>query len=108
MSSANTTTSINNIEQFLRQAKSAIGYVPLVRDAVAMYYCLLDPQTPLYTKGIIAAALAYFVSPVDAIPDAIAGLGFTDDASVIATVLTTVSTSIKDEHKQKAEEFFNS
>ncbi|MGF1480862.1 MAG: YkvA family protein [Cyanophyceae cyanobacterium] len=106
MSSTNTTTSVNNIKQFLKQAKSFIGYVPFVRDAVAMYYCLIDPQTPVYTKGTIAAALAYFVSPVDAIPDVIAGLGFTDDASVIATVLATVSTSITDEHRQKAEEFF--
>lgn len=34
-----------------------------------------------------AFAAAYFLMPVDAIPDVIAGLGFTDDAAVLAYVL---------------------
>ena len=106
MSSHNYAASVN--DEFLSKAKHFVGYVPFVKDAVALYYCLLDPKTPAYTKGIIAAALAYFVSPADAIPDFIAGIGFTDDASVIATVLATVSTNITDEHRQKAEEFFSS
>lgn len=79
----------------------------LQKIAVAMYFCMIDSQTPFYAKGVIAAALAYFLSPTDAIPDAIAVLGFTDDASVIATDLATVSTHVTDEHKQKANEFFN-
>ena len=107
MSSQNYAASVSEIEQYLSKAKHFIGYIPFIKDAVALYYCLIDPKTPVYTKGIIAAALAYFVSPADAIPDFIAGIGFTDDASVIATVLATVSTNITDEHRQKAEEFFS-
>ncbi|RPI11813.1 MAG: DUF1232 domain-containing protein, partial [Acidobacteriales bacterium] len=57
--------------------------VPFVKEAVAMYFCALDPDTPLKAKGIALAALAYFVLPVDAIPDVIAAVGFTDDAAVI-------------------------
>ena len=37
--------------------------------------------------------------------NAIAGLGFTDDASVIATALITASTHITDEHRQQADDF---
>ncbi len=95
------------MDDFLRSAKQFIGYVPFTKDAVAMYFCMIDSRTPLYAKGVIAAALAYFLSPADAIPDAIAVLGFTDDASVIATALATVSAHVTDEHKQKANEFFN-
>lgn len=95
------------MDDFLKSARHFIGYVPFTKDAVAMYFCMIDSRTPLYAKGVIAAALAYFLSPADAIPDAIAVLGFTDDASVIATALTTVSTHVTDEHKQKANEFFN-
>lgn len=108
MSSTDYTASIGEISRFLEKAKHFVGYVPFVKDALALYYCLIDPQTPAYTKATIAAALAYFVSPADAIPDVIAGLGFTDDASVIATVLATVSSNLTQEHRQKAAEFFRS
>jgi uncharacterized membrane protein YkvA (DUF1232 family) len=32
----------------------------------------------------IAAALAYFLSPANTIPDLLAGVGFTDDTGIIA------------------------
>ncbi len=66
-----------------------------------MYFCMIDVQTPLQAKAIIAGALAYFLSPADAIPDAIVGVGFTDDASVIATALVTVSTHVTDKTGDK-------
>ncbi len=96
------------MDNFLNNTRRFIGYVPFTKDAVAMYFCMIDSRTPLYAKGVIAAALAYFLSPADAIPDVIVGIGFIDDASVIATALTTVSNHITDEHKQKADEFFDS
>lgn len=96
------------MDDFLKTTKQFVGYVPFTKDAVAMYFCMIDSKTPLQAKGVIAAALAYFLSPIDAIPDAIAVLGFTDDASVIATALVTASTHITDEHRQQADEFFNS
>lgn len=42
---------------------------------------------------LIVGALLYFVTPVDAIPDAIGALGFVDDV----TVITTVVRKIRDE-----------
>lgn len=96
------------MDDFLNNTRRFIGYVPFTKDAVAMYFCMIDSRTPLYAKGVIAAALAYFLSPTDAIPDVIVGIGFMDDASVIATALTTVSAHLTDEHRQKADEFFDS
>jgi uncharacterized membrane protein YkvA (DUF1232 family) len=72
------------MDNFLRNARRFVGYVPFTKDATAMYFCMIDSQTPVYAKGLIAAALAYFLSLADAIPDVIVGIGFTDDASVIA------------------------
>lgn len=92
---------------FLKKARHFVGYVPFTKDAVAMYFCMIDSRTPLHAKGVIASALAYFLSPVDAIPDVIAGIGFTDDVGVIATI-ATVSAHITDEHRRKADNFFNS
>lgn len=95
------------MDNFLNNTRRFIDYVPFTKDAVAMYFCMIDSRTPLYAKGVIAAVLAYFLSPADAMPDVIVGIGFIDDASVIATV-ATVSNHITDRHRQKADEFFDS
>ncbi|MDP4169244.1 MAG: YkvA family protein [Bacillota bacterium] len=46
------------------------------------------------SKGTIAAVIGsviYFVSPIDLVPDFIAGLGFLDDAAVIGFTLKKIS-----------------
>lgn len=93
-------------KSFWSKTKKFAGKVPFTREAVAMYYCALDAKTPLWAKGIAFGALAYFISPIDAIPDALVGLGFTDDAAVIAAGIKAIAGQVKEEHKQKAEEFF--
>ncbi len=60
---------------FWPKLKRVAGKVPFLREALALYYCALDPETPLKAKAIAFAALAYFILPLDAIPDAIAALG---------------------------------
>ena len=69
---------------------------------VAAWYCAADASTPVHVRGLLLAALAYFVLPVDAIPDIIAGIGFTDDAAVIAAVLGTFARHVTPEHRAKA------
>ncbi len=96
------------MNDFLKNVRRFVGYVPFTKDAVAMYFCMIDSRTLVHVKGTIAAALGYFLSPADAIPDVIAGIGFTDDASVIATTLATVRVHVTDEHWKKADGFFNS
>ena len=56
---------------------------------------------------MIMAALAYFVLPIDAIPDVLAGVGYTDDAAVIAAVIALVSRNIKQRHKEEAARFLD-
>jgi uncharacterized membrane protein YkvA (DUF1232 family) len=41
-------------------------------------------QIPYYTVSVLAAALFYFQSPVDAVPDFLPRLGAVDDALVMA------------------------
>src|SRR4029450_5055755 len=60
---------------FWSKLKRFAGMVPFVEDLVAAYYCALDPATPMRVRGMLLAALAYFILPVDLIPDMIAGLG---------------------------------
>ena len=53
-------------------------------------------------KGVLLAALAYFVIPTDAIPDFVAGLGFTDDAAVLAVAISMVSRHMTPQHRERA------
>jgi len=78
--------------------------IPFAEDAVAAYYCAFDRATPLKVKGILLGALAYFVLPVDAIPDFLLGVGFTDDMAVLVAAITMIRTHLKPEHYDKARE----
>ena len=78
------------------------GRIPFADDLASAYYCAMDPQTPRKVKLTLFAALGYFVMPVDAIPDVLAGLGFTDDATVLATALGIGGVHIKDAHRLAA------
>jgi uncharacterized membrane protein YkvA (DUF1232 family) len=81
--------------------------IPFAGQVVSVYYAARDPQTPMAAKGIMMGALAYFVLPVDAIPDVLAGIGFTDDAAVITAVLATLGANIKRRHREAAERALN-
>jgi uncharacterized membrane protein YkvA (DUF1232 family) len=89
-------------KSFWQKLRKLAGNVPFAEDLAAAYYCAVDPATPSRVKGILFAALAYFVLPFDVIPDFIAGLGFTDDAAVLAMAIGLVSRHITQEHRKRA------
>jgi uncharacterized membrane protein YkvA (DUF1232 family) len=89
---------------FWRTAKKAARHVPFMEDVVAAYYCALDKETPLRAKGILVAALGYFILPTDAIPDMILGLGFTDDIAVLTAALAAIRAHLKPAHRLAAKE----
>lgn len=87
---------------FWKKLRGLAGKVPFAEDAAAAYFCAVDPTTPARVKATLFAALAYFVMPFDAVPDFLAGIGFTDDAAVIALALSLVARSIRPEHRARA------
>mgnify|MGYP005860207643 CR=1 FL=1 len=74
----------------------------MAEDVASAYFCMLDPATPKWVKGVAAAALAYFVLPIDAIVDAIPVVGLMDDVTVLTGALTAISAFITAEHRAKA------
>jgi len=87
---------------FWAKLKQFAGRVPFIEDLVAAYYCALDPATPTRVRGMLLAALAYFILPLDLIPDLIAGLGFADDAALLTAVIGLVSAHITPTHRAAA------
>ena len=75
-----------------------------MEDVVAAYYCALDTRTPTRVRGVLLAALAYFVLPTDFIPDFIFGLGFTDDVAVLTAAITALRSHITPAHRAAARE----
>jgi uncharacterized membrane protein YkvA (DUF1232 family) len=49
------------------------------RDVAALYYVVLDKDTPYFVKVLAAMVVAYALSPIDLIPDFIPVLGYLDD-----------------------------
>lgn len=60
-----------------------------------MFYLLcklaFDPDVPVTEKAKLAAAIAYFVSPLDLIPEALVGpIGYIDDIAIAVLVLNSI------------------
>ena len=55
-------------------------------------------------KGVVACLLGYFILPTDLIPDMIAVLGFTDDATALIWALKTVKKNITPEIEEQAKQ----
>jgi len=89
-------------EGFWRKLRRVIGHVPFTEDLVAAYFCAVDPTTPLPARAALVAALAYFVVPVDLIPDFIAGFGYSDDATALITAIGIAGSYMRPEHRSAA------
>lgn len=102
---AGKTTSEDDVrEKFWQTAKKAARQVPFMEELVAAYYCALDRQTPMRAKMVMLGALGYFVLPLDAIPDFILGMGFTDDVAVLAAAIAAVKANLTPAHRLAAKE----
>lgn len=87
---------------FWPKIRRTAAHIPFARQAISIWYAARDPETPTAAKAVMLGGLAYFVMPFDAIPDVFVGLGFTDDAAVIAALIATVGAHIRQRHKDQA------
>ena len=86
---------VRKARKILASAKSGAlsVFVDDIRDLlelVADYASGRYRQIPFGSIAAIAGALLYVLSPVDLIPDVIPGIGYMDDAGVIASCLKLV------------------
>lgn len=74
----------------------------VVYSALLLYYAYRRKDTPAWAKRIITGTLAYFISPLDAIPDLTPFLGFTDDLGILGIGLVMVAGYVNEEVRANA------
>ncbi|MDK9695164.1 MAG: YkvA family protein [Siculibacillus sp.] len=89
-------------ERLWSTVKRAARSIPFMEDVVAAWYCALDPATPTRVRAVLLAALAYFVAPIDVMPDLLPLVGFGDDAGVLMAAITLLRAHITDDHREAA------
>jgi len=86
------------IRDFSKAAGEKVVYAVLL-----LYYLMAEKSVSLKTKASIAAALGYFIFPLDAVPDLAPLIGYSDDLGVLLFVLSKVAGSLTPEVKQRAQ-----
>jgi len=76
----------------------------VLENSLKLHYSALDPDTPMWAKTTSYAALGYFISPIDAVPDLTPVIGFTDDLGVLVAAVATLAAHIKSKHSNQAKE----
>ena len=89
----------DKIKRVAKKAGIKVVYATLV-----LYYLSRDESITSKEKLKIYGALGYFILPADFVPDALVGLGFTDDLAALVWALYTMSTYITPDIEQKAEQ----
>lgn len=84
----------DNLEGKIRANKRSIFKIISHLKALKRY--MLDGNVKWYRKSVVIAALVYFITPIDAMPDFVPLAGFLDDAGVIAWTLKFLGSEITD------------
>ncbi|KKB72264.1 MULTISPECIES: YkvA family protein [Bacillus] len=77
-------------------AKEALSGIPLFFRAFRAWRKGEYPLFPKKTIWLAAIALVYLLSPVDLIPDILAGAGWIDDAAVLAFLFRLIAKELED------------
>lgn len=98
-------TDDSKMEEFLRKLEKKLNEVPDIGDKLAKVPVMISLLKSYFKKeyqeipydSIIAivSSLLYFLSPIDLIPDIILGVGYLDDAAVVAFCLKLVNKDIE-------------
>ena len=85
----------------LKHYASAAGK-EVVEKALLLFYAAQEEKAPAWAKGTIAAALGYFIVPLDAVADLTPAVGYADDLGVLVLAVAAVAAYINDDVRAKA------
>jgi uncharacterized membrane protein YkvA (DUF1232 family) len=90
-------------ESSLRQKLLSVP-AHIVEKALVLYVLLTARDTPAWVRAIVVVALAWLINPLDLIPDALVGIGLTDDLAVMALALERTSRYVTPAIRKRAKE----
>ena len=80
------------LKRFAKKAGAKLVFLVL-----ELHYAFRSPNTPAWAKTVIVSALVYFICPVDAIPDTIPVIGFSDDLAALIAAARAVGVCLTPE-----------
>jgi len=87
-SEEDTTGKIMFVEENLWTKLERVGKkISFAKDILALVNYMRDSYVSWHRKAIVVAALIYFISPIDTIPDLAPLIGYLDDLGVITALL---------------------
>jgi len=87
-SEEDTTGKILFVEENLWTKLERVGKkISFAKDILALVNYMRDSYVSWHRKAIVVAALIYFISPIDTIPDIAPLIGYLDDLGVITALL---------------------
>lgn len=89
--------------RFMRGTGRRLHFLPKL---MTIFYCMQDKDTPKFVKLALMGALGYVILPLDLVSDAFIGIGWLDDAAVVAAALRLAGTYVKPEHLEKVRRMF--
>jgi uncharacterized membrane protein YkvA (DUF1232 family) len=95
------------LREFWGKFTRLAAQLPFAEDLLTAYYCAFDRATPSHVRFALIGALAYFISPLDVLPDLLPIVGLTDDAAVLAGVVRLVWGNIRPEHRDAARQMLD-
>lgn len=76
----------------------------VVQKALLLYFALESDHVPKWARTVIIGALAYFISPVDVVPDPLPVVGYADDLVILVAALGAVAAHIDNDIRNRADQ----
>lgn len=91
-------------KKFLNKLSHSAGRLAngLLTKVLTLWFTLRDSDTPTWAKTVILGTLGYFIMPMDAIPDFLPMIGYSDDLTALISASAMIWANIKPEHIEKA------
>jgi len=97
------------MDRFLQRLEKKLKVIPVTGKTLSMIPTLIElirsyikkeyKDIPIGSIIAIISALLYWLTPIDALPDTLPGIGYVDDVSVLALCLKLVKSDIDDYEK---------
>ncbi len=84
--------------RFVRTTGRKLHFLPRL---LLIFFCLQDRDTPPVVKLVLMGALGYVILPFDFLPDIFTGVGWLDDAAIVAAAMHFAGAYVKPEHRAR-------